>query len=150
MVSPAYERRNELARAEGYRSYYDKRVHGGLPPSAPVTSEMRAEHRGHRSLADLERLLARVGPDGALVMPIGVERGAQGRWTQVDVTVVLPNGTSREFVLRGRQASQQSLLALRRGMVAAGIPFVPTYTVDAFDDDEPGDLEDYDVEDEVA
>jgi hypothetical protein len=35
-------------------------------------------------------------------------------------------------------------------MVAAGIPFVPTYTIDAFDDDEPGDLEDYDVEDEVA
>lgn len=46
----AWQRRNEQARALGYRNYYDYRVHGyGDQPPGPIriSEAVRAERRGH-------------------------------------------------------------------------------------------------------
>lgn len=138
MASGAWERRNARARLLGYQNYYDYRVHnsGRAAPSVPVTSEMRAANRGHRSLADLKRLLGRLGPEGGKagpqVLPLGLDRGPDGRWRSVDVLVMMPDGTERRFVLRGRQASRANLRRLRDSLDAGGIRFQAAPSIDVF------------------
>lgn len=159
--SSSYERRNARARAEGYRNDYDRRVHGNgtIPASEPVTAEMRQAHRGHRSYADLNRLIDRLGRQGGgearddvQVSPLGLNRDARGRWTEVDVLVLMPDGSERRFVLRGRQASQASLKRLRASLGAAGVSYLAAPSIDVFsgaiEQDEGPEYAD--VEDEAA
>lgn len=132
MASPAWERRNAAARAAGYESYYDYRVHnyGQAPASAPVTSEMREAGRGHRSLADLNRMIGSGRVE--YLSPTGIERGAGGRWKTIHVAVFTRDGKQRDFYLRGRQASESRLLRLRERLDAEGIHYLDAPSVDVF------------------
>lgn len=109
-LSPAYERRNQRARAAGYRSYYDYRAHdnGRLPPDvAPIKGERLGRLRGHRSAADLERSVK----TGSLVMVVNhSERDpSSGQYTWVEVVTVDPSGRERSFRLRGPQLRRRQL-----------------------------------------
>lgn len=109
-LSPAYERRNQRARALGYRSYYDYRAHdnGRLPPdAAPVKGERLGRLRGHRSATDLVRSVK----TGSLVMVVNhSERDAStGQYTWVEVVTVDPSGRERSFRLRGPQLRRRRL-----------------------------------------
>ena len=134
MASAAYNRRNARARALGYRSYYDYRLHdsGARPPSDPITAAMRAANRGHRSFADLTRALRGVEPGGAQVAPLGLNRDAKGRWTEIDVLVLYPDGSERRYVLRGKQASTANLERLRASLAAAGVTYLAAPSIDVF------------------
>ncbi len=141
MASAGWERRNAAARAAGYESYYDYRVHGygARPASAPVTSEDREQYRGHRSLGDLMRLVDRVGPGEIQVAPLGTQRNSRGRWTQVEVDVRFADGRERRFVLRGRQASAANLEALKGALSGSGITYLASPSIDVFSDVEASD-----------
>ena len=106
-----YQRRNQRARALGYRSYYDYRVHdnGRIPPDRPALSgEARQRARGHRS----ERDLVGAVHGGSLVMSFGGTRNRLGQWDRVDVIVVQPDGKEMTFVLRGKSLRRDRLEAL--------------------------------------
>lgn len=109
MASPAYQRRNARARALGYSSYYDYRIHnhGRIPASEPPVprGELRSRLRGHRSAEDL---ISRVR-NGSTVVPIDYERDPEtGQFRWVEILVDDERGTAR-FRLRGRQLSKRSV-----------------------------------------
>lgn len=85
-----YERRNQRARALGYKSYYDYRVHGnGKLPPGPIelTTEERARRRGHRGRQDF---LSSLDEGDLIVMPEGlrsVERDTRGRYVLIHKVV---------------------------------------------------------------
>jgi hypothetical protein len=143
VASSSYERRNARARSLGYESYYDYRVHGSgtVPASQPVTPEMREANRGHRSAADLGRLIDRYAGRDIHVIPAGLDRDARGRWKHVDVLVIMPDGSERRFILRGRQASTAELERLRASLTAAGVPFLAAPSIDVFADADEPDVE---------
>ena len=153
-LSPGYEARNARARAEGYRNDYDRRIHnhGRIPASSPApTGEARSRLRGHRSSADLERAKL----DGALVSITDHSgRDNKGRYKWVEVTVVDARGKQRTFRLTGKQLQPERLGATIAAVQGAGGFLSPSPSLDlasyGADDDEPGDLEDYDLEDEAA
>lgn len=133
MASAAYDRRNAAARAKGYSSYYDYRAHdnGRLPPGAPREAGAGLRRaRGHASLADLERL---IGSGRAVkVLPVGLERDAKGRWTKIDVLVLVEGGAERHFILRDRQASEANLKRLRDMLVSMGVGYQVAPSLDVF------------------
>lgn len=155
MASPAYERRNELARARGYRNYYDYRIHdnGRIPAGEPpLQGGARARARGHTGRSDFLRLI-RANPD-AYVLPVGLRRWPNGQWALIHILVLLPDGTERHFYLRSRPgaendpASQRSLEFLKAELQASGNYVVAAPSIDVFADmDEPPD---FDELDEVA
>lgn len=109
-LSPAYERRNQRARALGYKSYYDYRAHdnGRVAPDAPpVRDERLGRLRGHRSARDLEQSIR----EGSIVMVVNhSERDSQtGRYAWVEIVSVDPSGRERSFRLRGKQLAQKEL-----------------------------------------
>lgn len=100
----AYARRDARARALGYASYADYRLHlyGKLPPGPlEITSEERSKRRGHRGTADFLREL---GEGDLIIMPEGlsaVERDAQGRYVRIVKLVIdAENGRERTYTLR--------------------------------------------------
>jgi hypothetical protein len=122
--SAAYERRDAAARAKGYKGYYDYRAHdnGRLPPSAPrLRGEALAQSRGHRSLADLQRAFK---PD-ALLAVSEVERDRRGRFRELTVTLVDPNGREREFTLSGKQLDKAKMREFVGDLTAAGVTVDP-------------------------
>lgn len=134
MASAAWERRNARARALGYDDYYDYRSHdnGRLPPAAPkLRGPELARSRGHRSSADLNRLVRSRGAD-LVVIPVGLERDAKGRWTKIDVLVLLPDGSERHFLLRGRQAWTEVLKRLRELLESEGVHWLAAPSLDVF------------------
>lgn len=134
MASAGWERRNARARALGYESYYDYRAHdnGRLPPSAPrLRGGPLRRSRGHASLADLEALVERRGAE-LVVIPVGLERDAKGCWGKIDVLVLLPDGSERHFVLRGKQAAVARLERLRDKLEAAGVRWLAAPSLDVF------------------
>lgn len=133
MASAAWDRRNARARALGYESYYDYRAHddGRLPPGAPRQSgaELRRS-RGHASLADLKQLI-RSGC-AVEVLPVGLERDAKGRWTKIDILVLVEGGAERHFLLKGRQASEKNLKELRDLLIEMGVSYQLAPSLDVF------------------
>jgi hypothetical protein len=118
-LTAAYERRNERARAKGYKSYYDYRAHnqGKLPPSAPRASGAALRRlRGHASRADLISGLR----EDTLIVAAGYERDAAGRFKQLDLQLVDERGRTSEFTLRGRQLDGPAMRKLVATMLATG------------------------------
>ncbi len=127
-----WDARNARAQALGYRNYYDYRVHnyGKQPASAPVSSSDRPRLRGHRGAADLEQLL-RSGKIPLLTIDT-VDRGVDGRFKSVQVSVLTSDGKLRTFVLKGKSASNARLAALRDAAVSSGSTFLAGSYVDVF------------------
>lgn len=171
-MASGYDRRNARARAEGYRNDYDRRLHdnGAIPASEPVTPEMRARNRGHRGYADLLRLIERSprartpGNRVRFVLPAGLERGPDGRYTRIHVAVFMEDGSQRDFFIRAHHiedparnpASQENLARLRATLGASGVTYIAAPSIDVFsqppragDDEDDFDLEDFDLEDEL-
>jgi hypothetical protein len=132
LASRDYEVRNARAVAEGYKSDYDRRVHGygTIAPGVPVTSEMREAGRGHRSLADLNSLLGTGRAE--YVSPTGIERGADGTFKTIHVAVFTRDGRQHDFYLRGRQASEANLKRLRSTLDDGGIEYLDAPSLDVF------------------
>jgi len=114
------------ARALGYESYYDYRVHGfgRIPPGGEVTPEMRRAFRGHAGLADLVQAINRPRNRPVEIAPQGTERGADGRWKTIRVGAKFQRADgslySLNYYLRGRSASSANLRALRDNLAAPG------------------------------
>jgi len=128
----AYQRRNARARALGYRSYYDYRVHqhGRIPPdqAAPARgSAERARLRGHRSTADLVRTIR---PGDVVVVPEGLQsipkRG--DRYTKIEVLLLKESGRAERFTMR--RATYERVTRVLEQMAAAGAIFSPAPSLD--------------------
>lgn len=126
-------RDNARARALGYRSYYDYRLHdnGRRPPDAPVppagTAE-RARLRGHRGTADLLRTLR---PGDVLVVPDGlaaIAKDSKGRYARVDVMVLREDGRADTFTIR--RATYDRMTRIVDRINASGAIFSPSPSLD--------------------
>lgn len=142
MATAAQDRRNERAREQGYKNDFDRRMHdnGKIPPNEPpLSGDERERARGHRGRADFIRLISS-GRD-VYVLPVGQERGPDGRWLRIHILVLMPDSTERHFYLKSRPgavndpASQASLRDLRDRMNAAGITWVAAPSIDVFSDE---------------
>jgi hypothetical protein len=102
-ASGYWQKRNARAKELGYRNYYDYRAHdnGRLPPNLPALrgSEL-ARSRGHRSAADLERLLRSGRVE---LVSTAHSFDAKGRPVTIALVTLAPNGETREYQLRGDQ-----------------------------------------------
>lgn len=125
----AYRRRDERAKALGYKSYYDYRAHehGKLPPSAPrATGAKLRRLRGHASGADL----ARQARAGALVVATLGGKDGHGRYHRVDVSLIGADGREEEFTLQGAQLRKDYLTQLVEDLEADGVVFSPAPSMD--------------------
>lgn len=105
MASTGWERRNARARAQGYDSYYDYRAHdyGRIPPAQPrARGATLARLRGHRSEADLERMLRSGRVELVNTVTTVDRRGRLG----VDVLVTLSDGSTIEYRIDEKQAGR--------------------------------------------
>lgn len=131
MASASYERRNARARALGYASYYDYRVHnhGRIAPSEPApTGEARSRLRGHRGAADFERALSA----DVVVVPIDSRRDPDtGRFLWVDVDVD-DGRTSRRFRLRPKDMTADELDSLWLSIQDAGASWAHNPSINLF------------------
>jgi len=101
VASAAWQRRNARARALGYTSYYDYRAHGygARRPEAPrARGPSLRRLRGHAGAADLIHLL-----QAGRVEMVNI---VQSRYEppEFEINVVLTNGRTRVFTLRGQKA----------------------------------------------
>lgn len=126
-------RDNARARALGYQSYYDYRLHGSgrIPPDqappAPGTPE-RARARGHRGIRDLERSL-RSGD--VVILPDGlasIGKDARGNYTRIRVLVVKENGREQRFTIS--RAKYERMVKMLDRAAAAGAIFSPAPSLD--------------------
>lgn len=144
MASAAYERRNAAARAEGYESYYHKRIMGGRPPDAPRPSGDDLEQaRGHRGAADLERLAA--SGQVELISMTPSETNSAGQWTAINVRVQTSDGRTRDFTIRTKDFNRDYLGAIYAGVVGGGGHVADRYNIFGYyeaDDYEPADYAD--------
>lgn len=129
-LSAAYERRNELARQKGYRSYYDYRIHnhGAIAPDQPApTGNARARLRGHRSLADLKAALK----PGTLVIVQSTDRDPKtGRLRRAEVLLVDEKGRQRTFRLNGRELTRAKIDELATAVEKKRAVFSPSPSLD--------------------
>lgn len=131
--SSSYQRRNERARALGYRNYYDYRIHdhGRLAPNVAPPAAGSAERtrlRGHRGTADLVRTLK---PGDVIVVPDGlpdVTKDAKGRYAKIEVLVLRDDGLSDRFTIRRRTYEQMA--GLLEKMSGKGAMFSPSPSLD--------------------
>lgn len=150
----AYRRRDERARALGFRNYYDQRVRGGRLEAPRPKGETLRRARGHAGPKDLESVL-RSGRVAILSQePIG-ERGADGRYKEVRVTAQMTDGSQRRFRLRtssptGDQLSSQKLRALRQAIVDSGTDVYTNPSLDVLTLSGAGADEDLDYVEEAA
>jgi hypothetical protein len=122
-------RDNARARALGYDSYYDLRVHdyGRLSPDQPrARGELLRRLRGHASGSDLKRDAA----EGDLVVGSMGRRDAKGHYRQVDVTIIHADGGEGEYRLQGSQLDRDYLLDLVEELEADGVIFSPAPSLD--------------------
>lgn len=101
MASAAWERRNARARALGYRNYYDYRAHhyGQRPASQPAARGPSLRRlRGHAGRADAAALLGAGKVDMVNVVQTEYDP------PEMEVNMMLTNGKTRVFRLRGQQA----------------------------------------------
>jgi hypothetical protein len=142
VASAAYQRRDARARALGYASYYDYRAHdnGRIPPSQPrLTGSELKRARGHASAADAISTLH--GGHVELAMLVVERRHADGRASQVRLTLLMDDRTDQEFILQGPALERERILDLIAAMKAAGIDRISHYVVKQLHDianaDEP-------------
>jgi hypothetical protein len=150
MAAPGYwAKRNARAKELGYRNYYDYRAHdnGRLPPHLPALrgSEL-ARSRGHRSAADLERLLRSGRVE---LVSTAYSFDAKGKPVTIVLVTLAPNGETREYQLRGEQPKKVAKLIDDMGADAPQLVGSPKtlarFGVDAApDDDEQRRLDDGD------
>lgn len=95
MASAAWERRNERARAAGFRNYYEYRTRRIPGAPKPPKEELR-RRRGHSGEKPLERLIRSGRVELVSVVQIGY-----GDPPRFDVTVILKDGTQRSYFVRG-------------------------------------------------
>ena len=127
----AYRRRDERAKAAGYKNYYDYRLHGygKQPPAAPLPPKgQRARLRGHRSGRDLERKAKRNA--GLLVTAILADRQADGTFAKLYVNTIDQDGKETEYMLTGHQLDKDYLKQLVADLEAAGAVFSPSPSTD--------------------
>lgn len=136
--SAAWERRDAAARAKGYASYYDYRLHdsGRLPPGplGALSAEERARRRGHRGRKDF---LASLSEGDLIVMPFGLSsivfdpdaRSGQGAYLEIVKTVIYAaTGKERTFTLRN--LTRAELVATIEAEQAKGVVFSPSPSLD--------------------
>ncbi len=161
--SASYERRNAAARALGYRNYYDYRTHnhGTIPATQPrPTGELRQRLRGHRSASDLANTIKTGRVELIMQFPVGERDPATGQFKAIEFQVIMDDGTTRTYILRGDQLDKDKLAPLRDAIVDAGLAPYATYPkiipleddeepedLERDDDDELGNLEDFDAAD---
>lgn len=105
----AYARRDARAKAAGYKSYYDYRLHryGSLPAAAPVPTG--AARRKLAGKAGRAAFLASLGEGDLIIMPHGLSsvefdpdaRGGEGAYLEI-VKLVIDGetGADRTYILR--------------------------------------------------
>ena len=127
----AYARRDERARALGYKGYYDYRAHdnGRLAPDAPrLSGQPLARARGHVGAEDLVRDI-REGDVVTLIDGVdAIEIDDRGRYVLIRKRVLSFTGRAREYSLRNLTKAQ--LVALIKREVAAGATFSPAPSLD--------------------
>lgn len=134
MASSRWQARNARARSLGYKNYYDYRAHGfgAQPPAAPRASgEQLARLRGHRSAADLDRLVARGQVELVKVDP-GERDPRTGQWKRGDLIVTLSDGRELTFRLKGAQLTKRRMRKLRRDLIAGGAQVLDSPSLDLF------------------
>ncbi len=109
MASAAYERRNELARAKGFRNYYEQRTRKTPGAPKPSREELR-RRRGHAGPQDLERLIRSGRVELVNVVQTGYDPPT------FDVLCIMQDGTQRSFTLKGEAATKR----FRAAVDAAG------------------------------
>lgn len=122
-MASAWERRNERARALGYRNWYDYRVHdyGRLPPDwEPLKGEPRQIAAGKRGQDRLMRQIGSGNVEMIALFPTG-ERDAEGKWTEADLILVMSDGDQKGYRLRGKQLSHDNLQRIKDAIDDAGI-----------------------------
>jgi ribosomal protein L27 len=122
----AYKRRDARARALGFKSYYDQRVRKGKLSAPRPTGAALRRARGHASGRDL---LA-TARDGDVVVASMGGRDAQGRYRQIDITLLGSDGGDLEFTLRGSQMKASYLRRLVADLGAKGVTFSPAPSLD--------------------
>lgn len=126
-------RDNARARALGYASYYDYRLHGSgrIPASTPAPAKGSAERaaaRGHRGIRDLERSLR---PGDVIILPDGLSSIGKDRrdnYTRVRVLVVKDDGREQRFTIS--RAKYERMVKLLERASAAGAIFSPSPSLD--------------------
>lgn len=80
-------RRNERARAAGFRNYYEQRL--ARAQTAHGKRVTRAQARGHGGLGKLQRLrrAIKAAGDEGMVDFIGLDRNADGSWNEGEISV---------------------------------------------------------------
>lgn len=135
MASTGWQKRNASARALGYRNYYDYRAHdyGKTPPSGrQLAGEALARARGHRSGADLRRMVESGRVEIVSYIPVGERNAKTGRYRTIEAIVLDADGKERRFVLRGRSASTPNLRRLRDAMDDADVLYLDSPSLDVF------------------
>lgn len=118
MASAYWQRRNEAARAKGYKNYYDYRAHGygrDAPDAPRATGERLRRLRGHAAGSDL-LAAARSGRIELAIVEPG-SKGGDGRYRSARIVATMDDGSERTFWLRGKQFDQGAALgqAIRDG-----------------------------------
>lgn len=145
-MAKSWDDRNRQAQAQGYRNYYDYRVHnyGRTPPSEPApTGSTLGRLRGHRSYEDLQSEIQRGRVTAFIATPEG-GRNPDGTYKRVVVTVVKPDGSQDEYRLRGKQMGRAKLQSLKASMTAAGVFYVDTPSLDLYGGSDDSDVSDED------
>lgn len=94
MASAAWERRNELARAKGFRNYYEYRTRTA-PGEAKPSADVLRRRRGHAGRADLDRTLKAGNVELISVV--------QTRWDPptFELLLTMKDGSQRTFFVKG-------------------------------------------------
>lgn len=96
MASAAWERRNEAARARGYKNYYDYRMHRYGRSPERVSGDEAEQLRGHRGRGNLLAVLRR--PDRvALIVETPITD--RGTWTHMRYIVTFNDADIRSYVV---------------------------------------------------
>jgi hypothetical protein len=107
-----YARRQAKAKALGYENYYARRIRVGAPPSAPKpTGAELARVRGHRSAADLKKLLE----SGRAELLHVVRTSDAFDRLRIDALLQLNDGSSHEFTLDERRVQSVRAKVDRNG-----------------------------------
>lgn len=127
-------RDNARARALGYKSYYDYRLHGSgrIPPDvaapAPGSAE-RTAARGHRGIRDLERSLR---PGDTIIVADGLSAIGRnqrtGRYDRIRLLVVRDDGREQRYTIR--RASYDRITKFLERAHKAGAIFSPAPSLD--------------------
>lgn len=128
MASAYWQRRNEAARAKGYKNYYDYRAHGygAEPPAAPrATGERLRRLRGHASRAGLEQLVRSGRVELAIVEPGA--KGADGLYSEARVVLTLDDMDERVFWLRGKALQSEQARQLGQAIRDGGAVLLDAY-----------------------